>query len=650
MNKLPFLGLTFLLILHITSQSAFAQQMTSIDTAQFDLDLSVGPSLEFLEDTTGIMSLDEVRNSAGFLTVYPGTDNPKGHYWVKFKVLNNTPFDEEVVCLFDRTSYVTFYQTSIGQPTYTALSGGGRKRSEMYKNDNRRFVRIKLESRRAYTIFVKFENKSDYLPDFGIRLLSEDIHYQEEKERLVRDFILYGALLILTVYAISLFFIHKFRPYLWLAIHAFGFMMYSFAGRNYFVDWFFPETTVLGLATPWALIGLLALLVLITIFLQLKNRFPGWYRVMVILICTIIVQFIATIWLVWKWDLYVLTSRANLYAFAVYVVILLALLIATWSDLSKSQRVFGYGVFFFVGVIAMGIISWFMIDLLGRPVVTALSTMAPLGQILIFAIALGIEMRQHEVEKNQALDELNVVLLEQNKKIEQEVVDRTLKINQQKVVLQERNERIETLFKEVHHRVKNNLQLISSLLNMQQEWSGTEDSSKALEDSRSRVVAMSMIHQFLYRTDDISTINFKEYVRELTAKLNEIQVAVDYELVLDFDNEYDFDLDTSISLGLILNELITNSYKYAKRNNEPLQLAVKLTKPSPDYFELVYSDDGSQITTPLDELVKQGFGLRLASRLSRQLQGKFEYKYASRNFFYVTFASQEARIKMADAY
>ena len=247
------------------------------------------------------------------------------------------------------------------------------------------------------------------------------------------------------------------------------------------------------------------------------------------------------------------------------------------------------------------------------------------------------------------MDDLNTALKDQNQKVEMEVVERTREVNLQKEQLQDRNEKIETLFKEIHHRVKNNLQMISSLLNMQQDFVGDDSSSRALADSRSRVSAMSIIHQFLYKTDDIDQLDFKEYIEELSAKIDELYGGkVSIQLLMNFDKDYSYDLDTSISLGLILNELFTNAYKYAASEDQELMIKINLNEQHQGYYQLDFIDNGDAMKAPFSELVNKGFGLRLSSRLARQLQGTFSYEYDHGNKFSIIFASMETRMALAD--
>jgi len=158
-----------------------------------------------------------------------------------------------------------------------------------------------------------------------------------------------------------------------------------------------------------------------------------------------------------------------------------------------------------------------------------------------------------------------------------------------------------------------------------------------------------MIHQFLYRTDDIATIDFRDYVIELAEKINSIQTEkIEYHLSVDFDCHPNFDLDTSISLGLILNELLTNSYKHAISKNHYLEILLKLQLRKDGMFNLTCQDNGYPMPHTFEQMTKKGFGLKLASRLTKQLHGSLSYSYNSGNTFTIVFADEKKRMTLVD--
>jgi two-component sensor histidine kinase len=179
------------------------------------------------------------------------------------------------------------------------------------------------------------------------------------------------------------------------------------------------------------------------------------------------------------------------------------------------------------------------------------------------------------------------------------------------------------LMKELHHRVKNNLQIVSSLLSLQSVKTEDEGAQKALQEGQYRIEAMSLIHRKLYQTDDVSGVNIKEFMKELSESL---MMAYGYNHDR-FDLQIQSDIthlnaDTAIPLGLILNEVITNAFKYAYADATYPALTVTLTKQE-NQLELKVTDNGKGLT---QEQWKQSmsFGKQLMNSLVKQLKGTMQ--------------------------
>lgn len=190
--------------------------------------------------------------------------------------------------------------------------------------------------------------------------------------------------------------------------------------------------------------------------------------------------------------------------------------------------------------------------------------------------------------------------------------------------IRSKNKHIETLMRELHHRVKNNLQVISSLLGLQSMKLDDPNAKKAVEDSKSRVKAMSMIHQRLYQNEGIALINFDTYVEELIQDLKHSYMP-DSEVKIELEiPQINFDVDTTLPLGLIINELISNSFKYAFDDiNEPI-LKVELINQERNYT-LKISDNGKGLKEELSIENSNSFGLKLVNLLVKQLKGSIAY-------------------------
>ena len=198
------------------------------------------------------------------------------------------------------------------------------------------------------------------------------------------------------------------------------------------------------------------------------------------------------------------------------------------------------------------------------------------------------------------------------------------KVNQQKVVISKSLKEKDLLLREIHHRVKNNLQLVSSLLTMQGRSMNDETTIQAINEGKSRVRSMALIHQNLYNRENLTGISIKDYIEKLTRELFYTYKISDnrIKLELNIDN-IELDIDTVVPLGLIINELITNSFKYAWPNENEGTLKITL-KEYNDLTTLSVKDDGIGY---VPQNVREGsFGATLITALTLQLDGKANVK------------------------
>ncbi|RYG15743.1 MAG: sensor histidine kinase, partial [Chitinophagaceae bacterium] len=197
--------------------------------------------------------------------------------------------------------------------------------------------------------------------------------------------------------------------------------------------------------------------------------------------------------------------------------------------------------------------------------------------------------------------------------------------------LRERNKNLvgerEWLLKEIHHRVKNNLQIVISLLNTQSVYLDSEEALLAVKNSEHRMYAMSLIHQKLYQTESLSCINIKQYTRDLIDYLeNNLGNAksIRYHLKID---DINFDVSQALPLGLIMNEVITNAIKYAfPADQQRKKINISLLGGTDADFVLQIGDNGNGMPNTFDFNEDNSLGMKLIKGLSRQLDGNLEIK------------------------
>ncbi|MEA5112945.1 MAG: PAS domain S-box protein [Geobacteraceae bacterium] len=179
------------------------------------------------------------------------------------------------------------------------------------------------------------------------------------------------------------------------------------------------------------------------------------------------------------------------------------------------------------------------------------------------------------------------------------------------------------LLKEVHHRVKNNLQIICSLLDLQSDSIPDEQSRSYFRESQNRIRSMALIHGMLYESKDFNSIHFGEYIRDLTQHLIASYALESSRISLKVDiSDFVLDIDRAIPCGLIINELVSNAMKHAFPDNRQGEISIRLTIDEKHWISLAVADTGVGFPAGIDYENTQTLGLQLVSTLVKQLRGR----------------------------
>jgi two-component sensor histidine kinase len=199
----------------------------------------------------------------------------------------------------------------------------------------------------------------------------------------------------------------------------------------------------------------------------------------------------------------------------------------------------------------------------------------------------------------------------------------------------------EVLIKEIHHRVKNNLQVISSLLGLQSRRVEDPAARSVLLESEGRIHSMAMIHEMLYATENLSTLKFSSFVRDLAARVMRYYQGENGRVTLKLDiPDVHFNVDTLIPCGLILNELLSNAFKYAFPDGREGTLDISLTDMGQGNYALTVKDDGVGLPDGLDIWSARSLGFQIVRSMAAKLDGTLEVKSSDGSEFRVNFTDK----------
>lgn len=205
-----------------------------------------------------------------------------------------------------------------------------------------------------------------------------------------------------------------------------------------------------------------------------------------------------------------------------------------------------------------------------------------------------------------------------------------------KIIVDERIKEKETLLQEVHHRVKNNLQTVSSLLSLQSRGIEDQKVKNLIKSSQNRVISMAMVHEMLYMRDDLSKIEYKSYVEELSEYLVKSVKGADSKVQVNINiPQIELGIDTAIPLGLLINEALTNALKYGIKDNDEGVIHIELQKKADKNYVLNIGDNGVGFPEEVNFKNSRSLGLKLIHNLARQLKGSIKRDLSKKGTNYI---------------
>lgn len=201
----------------------------------------------------------------------------------------------------------------------------------------------------------------------------------------------------------------------------------------------------------------------------------------------------------------------------------------------------------------------------------------------------------------------------------------------------------EVMIKEIHHRVKNNLQIISSLVNLQANSLDDNKAQHLFREIQNRIISMSLLHEKLYKSPDLAHVNVSSYMDELLDHLMGIY-ATDKDIFIEKEIAVeDFAVDTLIPIGLLVNEIVTNALKYAFKGREKGTIKIKMYPVQGDFYALEIADDGVGLATEKVAQYRDSLGMELIDTFVTQLDGEVGIETKGGTRYTITFLPQRTK-------
>ena len=196
-------------------------------------------------------------------------------------------------------------------------------------------------------------------------------------------------------------------------------------------------------------------------------------------------------------------------------------------------------------------------------------------------------------------------------------------LREKNAIINESLQEKEILLKEIHHRVKNNLQFISSLMNLQARHVSDPKTLSVLNEGKSRVQSMALVHQKLYQEENLKGVDMRDYIKTLMDNLVHSYDVTDRIAITQNVADLVLDIDSAMPIGMIVNELVINAFKYAFHEGQSGEVRISLT-PNEDKLNLTIEDNGVGLPAEFSVDKSEQFGLNLVQSLAQKLKAKID--------------------------
>ncbi|MCH9812935.1 MAG: hypothetical protein K0U47_03215 [Epsilonproteobacteria bacterium] len=522
--------------------------------------------------------------------------SPDFHVWIKFTLHNDTDQPLHQIIEYDNPLATNILFFDADKKIQEGL---------FYIDENRTSInpifKITLQPQERKTYYIKTSSHIVTLI-VKLNLWHPDRFFAKEMKHQISLALFFGAMLILALYNLFIYFFTKDNSYLFYVLYILGIsvhhLMYVGVTNVYLIDPAWIES-IIGYASVIVGFPAFVLALFTKSFLHTK-QYPRFNKILNIYLT--LFPFLISI--------FVITDMFNKYRniFSVLLLVLLVILTIYASYKRNPQAyfiLFGWFIFFSSGMMmylsSAGVFNIYK----DFPYFVEIALVI---EATVLSIALAYRIKQLQKEKESAHQNLLSHQKSEKKRLEIQVDQKT---NNLKTALDEK----ELLLKELNHRVKNNMQTIVSLIRLQQDEINDEKLQSVLITMQNRIKSMSHLHELLYKQENISHINAYEYFELLVA---EIKNSYNHDININFNIQTDLKIEQAIYCGLIVNELISNAFKYAFPTNKG-NINITLAKKE-NLFTLSIKDDGIGYDK---SKASNSLGLILVNTLAvQQLKGK----------------------------
>lgn len=582
----------FIFIIFISSLFA-----DSIDINKFSSKEILSSSQIFIDDTKTMTIKEISTNQINFSDINSDIKrfgySPNFNVWVKFTLHNTQNEPISKILEFDNSlvTNIALYENDF------LINKEGLLNKKIDRRTVNPIFSINLDKNETKTYYMEISSKKTSLT-LKLNLYSYDDFYSKEIFHQIILSLFFGAMIILALYNLSIFFMIKDISYFYYVAYIVTLVLHHLLYVG-FANLYIFNSLLMEYIVNYAAIFIALPVLFLALFSKSFLQISQYRKIDLILNFLIALLILSVIF-------FIFTNYFEKYRNVIPIFVMVYLFFITlYSFMKKNIQakliLFGWTAILFAGLVmylsSAGIIN---VDLSSYYVVEISFVL----EALVFSIALANRIKRLQEERNK----IQTKLIEEQK--DNEVKLNTLvakKTNNLEIALEEK----EILLRELNHRVKNNMQTIISLIRLQNDEIEDAKINMLLSTIQNRISAMSHLHELLYRKDTITFVDAYEYFERI---VYEIQQSFEYNIEVEYDTNCTLSPESAIYCGLIVNELLTNSFKHAFDEKESGFVKIDFFKNDNNY-SLIYTDNGKGYDSTIK---KESLGLILIETLTKK--------------------------------
>lgn len=535
----------------------------------------------------------------------------------------------QVLC-FSSLTYVDLFLYKNGKCILHKTGGAFRKQRDLAEGDGRFWFSlppdIPIDS---CTLLLRVKHTKNYTPKFDFAILEMYDYFQWKQGEEAVELRLQGVLWIFLVYTLLCWVASRKRVYGWLLLTITAVTLYNLCPSGYFIAWFFPEAPLTGwlFNIHFVHLGMIGLYMLAIDFWQIRQQSRRLYVASMTAVGSIVLFTIITFYINFFYGNYALSTFLNLWTYVVHLCFGIFVIWRFWRRLDPTQRYLAYGLFVFIAAVIFSTVRIFILKEQALVNITYLSSIMIISIFLLLSTGITKSLQRTEKEKQLALENLNRLQEHQNIILEDKVKQQTavlndnnIRLTRQNKVLEDKNNKIAILINELNHRVKNNLQLLYSLISLQLPGIKDDVSREILKSNIGRIKAMILVNRRFYQLEELQLVELGDLTKELAANIKQIySTQVSVSIRVDFEEGIQLDSRNALYFSLVLSELLTNSFKYAFSESKTGIIDISAIKKE-HVIICRYADNGAG--PQQSSATSSSIGLSLVKDLVRQMNGQ----------------------------